>query len=382
MSDPDKTVLGTETPDPGPDQMGGSDGGGVQTPPPGADAARSKPVVALLAGALALIAVVVWYLYSPPVPTTMPDAPMSSREPPATQQHTSDATADSDAAEEYIGDITRRREGAVETAGLDQFITPEQKLRLRDGDTGYAEQKLADMEQDKPLSVLHTQRQVEYRTLAQLKEEHNGDVTAVIELLDDDGLVHTTLGELLQRHADNPDKSLATVVESGHVEHTTAGELRESGAETAKILRERFLPKEATVQDLFGGQIRIQEGTVFYVHTVNADDDQGIWGIIHNGLVDNFATGIAIKRGEDVTRYQVDIPRLADEQTAEHTSSFLGRIIDRKVKESHTYSLKSGRMGRDPDLVHPGEEVLIVNFSRDELKNIYQHFVRRANRPN
>ena len=381
MSDPDKTVLGTETPDPGSGQMGSGDGGGVQTPPPGADAARNKPTVALLAGALALIAVVVWYLYSPPVPTTTPDAPMPSREPPAMQQHTSDATADSDAAEEYIGDITHQ-EGAVETAGLDQFITPEQKLRLRDEDTGYAEQKLADMEQDKPLSVLHTQRQVEYRTLAQLKEEHNGDIAAVIELLDDDGLVRTTLGELLQRYADNPDKSLATVVEAEHVEHTTAGELRESGAETAKILRERFLPKEATVQDLFGGQIKIQEGTVFYVHTVNADDSQGIWGIIHNGLVDNFAMGIAIKRGEDVTRYQVDIPRLADEQTAEHTSSFLGRIIDRKVKESHTYNLKSGRMGRDPDLVHPGEEVLIVNFSRDELKKIYQHFVRRANRPN
>ncbi len=381
MSDPDKTVLGTATPDPGSNQTGSSGG---QTPPPGTGTARSKPAVALMAGALALAAVVIWYLYlySPPTPTTMPDAtdPVISREPPATQ-HTSDTTATSDAAEEYIGDITHQG-GAIGTAELDQFITPEQKLRLRDEDAGYAEQQLADMEQDKPLSVVHTQQQVEYRTLAQLKAEHNGDVTAVIELLDDDGLVRTTLGELLQRYADNPDKTLATVVESEHVEHTTAGMLRETGAETAKILRERFLPGEATVQDLFGGQIKIQEGTVFYVHSVNADDNQGIWGIIHHGLVDNFAKGIAIKRGEDVTRYQVDIPRLADERTADHTSSFLGRMIDRKVRESYTYNLKKGRMGRDPDLVHPGKEVLIVSFGRDELKAIYQHFVARANRPN
>ena len=44
---------------------------------------------------------------------------------------------------------------------------------------------------------------------------------------------------------------------------------------------------------------------IFYLRTVKNGDEQGIWGIVHGGLISNFARGVAIRRGEEVNTYQV-----------------------------------------------------------------------------
>jgi hypothetical protein len=36
-------------------------------------------------------------------------------------------------------------------------------------------------------------------------------------------------------------------------------------------------------------------------------------------------------------------------------------------------------MGKNPDLIFQGQEIVIVMFSPEELINIYQHFVARSN---
>jgi len=117
--------------------------------------------------------------------------------------------------------------------------------------------------------------------------------------------------------------------------------------------------------------------SIFYVRTVRNTDDQGIWGIIHDGIMTNFAQGMAIRRGKEVNTYKVDIPRDADELLQDRTSSYLGKLIHRKAAESYVYNFKKNRMGKNPDQVLPGQEIVIINFEPEELIGIYKHFVAK-----
>ena len=93
------------------------------------------------------------------------------------------------------------------------------------------------------------------------------------------------------------------------------------------------------------------------------------------GLIENFARGVAVKRGAQSDTYRVDIPREADEVLANRQSSFLGRLIYRKTKASYVYNFKENRIGQNPDRIYPGQQIVIVDFQPDELIAIYQHFV-------
>lgn len=356
----------------------GIDAGGA-APAPTSEGPTSHARIGWVA-ALALIALVGIYLYqrSPQAPATAEMAPPQPRLDAQDADAAPTNTTLTQEATQYIDELTSGEADSVPAAEVDGFVAPDQKLRLREGEAGYVEQPVSELEPSTAVAVVRKEPQVEYRTPRQLIAEHGDNPDTVIELLDDTGLVRITLGELLQRHVDNLDWPLAVIVQSEYVEQTTAGQLQAAGEETARLLQEHFLPKEASIRDLFGGKISIQEGTVFYVRAIDADDVQGIWGIIHQGLVDGFARGIALQRGEDVAHYQVSIPRHADERNPDSTSSYLGRVIDAKVRESHTFSLRDGRMGQDPDLIRPGEEILLVHFTEDELVAIYKHFVSHA----
>ncbi len=84
---------------------------------------------------------------------------------------------------------------------------------------------------------------------------------------------------------------------------------------------------------------------------------------------------MAIRRGRQIDTYKVDIPRDADELLRDQSSSFLGKLIYRKTQESHVYNFEHNRMGRNPDHVTPGQEIVIINFEPEELISIYKHFV-------
>lgn len=133
-----------------------------------------------------------------------------------------------------------------------------------------------------------------------------------------------------------------------------------------------------TLADLIGPEETIPSDAVLYVHTVTSRDNEGIWGIVHEGILENFARGVAVHRGESTETYQVDIPEDADQRRPDNSSSFLGRLIHEKTRQSYVYNYRTDRVGRNPDLILPGEEIVIVSFTPEELVSVYKHFVNKA----
>lgn len=131
-----------------------------------------------------------------------------------------------------------------------------------------------------------------------------------------------------------------------------------------------------------GNRIKLQElldrpesssKQVFYIHAVNEGDSQGLWGILQRGLTRTFAEGITL--GEKQNTLYVEIPEEADEKLENQLSSFLGKVLQHKVESTYIYNYRSGRLGNDPNLIEPGQQLIIVEFSEDELIRVYNHFI-------
>ncbi|MGH1463483.1 MAG: hypothetical protein ACRBB6_15775 [Neptuniibacter sp.] len=112
---------------------------------------------------------------------------------------------------------------------------------------------------------------------------------------------------------------------------------------------------------------------VYFIHAVNEGDDEGLWGIIQHGLMRTFTNGLELP-GMDKTVY-ADIPKEADEKLADKRSSFLGKILKNKVDRTYIYNYKQGILGENPDLIKPGQQLIVVTFTEQELIGIYNHFV-------
>lgn len=132
-----------------------------------------------------------------------------------------------------------------------------------------------------------------------------------------------------------------------------------------------------------GQRIRLQEllsdpdlaaGTVFYIHAVSPTDAQGLWGILQRGLIKTFAQGIELKESGRVLT--AEIPMLADETLENRRSSFLGEFLYQKVQDTYVYNYQQGMLGQDPDLIKPGQQLIIVSYSEDELISIFNHFTQ------
>ena len=186
-----------------------------------------------------------------------------------------------------------------------------------------------------------------------------------------------TVREALERLLAEPEKPISVIRTVRYFEVMTLRELldTEEDADTfLNVITRPYRLEAATLADLLRRQKTENPDSIFYLHTVQPTDKQGIWGIVHFGLIDNFARGMAVRRGEDVETYTVRIPRDADERLYDRSSSFLGKLIDRKTKESYVYNFRDDRMGRSPDRVYPGQEIVIINFQPEELVSIYKHF--------
>ncbi|NRP47320.1 MULTISPECIES: hypothetical protein [unclassified Marinobacterium] len=133
-----------------------------------------------------------------------------------------------------------------------------------------------------------------------------------------------------------------------------------------------------------GDKIRLKEllsnpdiaaGSVFYIHAVTPNDMQGLWGILQRGLTNTFREGIKLS-GENGQTLIAEIPELADEVLENQRSSFLGEFLYSKVNDIYIYNYQQGMLGQDPDLIKPGQQLVIVSYSEEELIKIYQHFTR------
>ena len=118
---------------------------------------------------------------------------------------------------------------------------------------------------------------------------------------------------------------------------------------------------------------------IFYIHAVNPNDRQGIWGILQKGLTDTFAKGITLSDKDKLIK--ATIPLEADETLANRKSSFLGRLLHNKVATTHIYNFRQGLLGQNPNLITPGQQLIIVTFTEDELLGIYSHYSQQGQKP-
>ena len=233
------------------------------------------------------------------------------------------------------------------------------------------------------IKVLFEEEKTSITTPRELWENRTIHPDTPIRILKEGGVVEeTTPRKLMADQSLTPDTPIKIIEKVEKVAVTTPEELRKmvpSPDTPIKVIVEK--PGEAlTLAQLLPGERELGKDT-FYVHAVTRDDAQGIWGIIQHGLMNQFLKGISVAAEEGVPERKVltlKIPGEADEPRDNGYSSFLGRILDKKTRESYVYNYSSGRMGRNPDYIFPGQEVVISRFSKEELVEIYKYFARNS----
>ncbi len=302
-------------------------------------------------------------------------------------------------AEAYVEHLTGTAPQTIPVDQADHFVTPEHVLSLipQDSIENLSVGELArdeTLSPDTPLTIAREVDQIENADAEQIIAESGGDLDRELRVpvtyddsqnnpatktVEADTVERITVREALERIRTEPDGSLPVLRKVRYFEVVTLNELlgdtsAPSEDSFLQVVTQPYRIESATLADLLRRRQAENPDSIFYIHTVQPTDEQGIWGIVHFGLIDKFGRGIAIRRGEDVETYTVRIPRDADERLADRSSSFLGRMIDRKTRDSYVYNFREHRMGRNPDLVFPGQELVIINFEIEELKAIYRYF--------
>ena len=329
-----------------------------------------------------------------------------STEPESAAPADATRTADSDSTETeakaFVETLTDTAPDTIAVDKADHFVTQERVISLVPEDTieSVSVEELATdkaLSSDTPITVVREVEQIEPAVPEQLIAEARGDLDTRlrVQVTYDDSedeaqqsdsgqtapdpptVERITVREALDRIATEPKKPLSVVKTVRYFEVMTLRELldNEQGDDAyLKVVTKPYRIESATLADLLRREKAENPDSVFYLHTVQPTDEQGIWGIVHFGLIENFAGGMAIRRGEEVGTYTVRIPRDADERLEDQSSSFLGKLIDRKTKDSFVYNYRDNRMGRNPDRIFPGQELVIIRFDPEELMAIYTHF--------
>ena len=337
-----------------------------------------------------------------PTPTVPALATDSASAPDVARAATDEATEAE--AKQYVETLTAAAPQTIPVDKAAHFATREQVLSLVPEDT-IERVSVAELAKDDTLAaeapitvVREVEQTVKTAVPEQLVAESGGDLDTRVRVLtraedspDDterneagqeiaagsETVEKITVREALERLLAEPEKPISIIKTVRYFEVTTLRELLGTEGDTDTLLdvvRRPYRIETATLADLLERQKAENPDSIFYLHTVRPTDEQGIWGIVQFGLMDNFARGMAIRRGEDTETYTVRIPRDADERLHDQSSSFLGKLIDRKTKESFVYNFREDRMGRNPDRIHPGQEIVIINFEPQELVSIYRHF--------
>jgi hypothetical protein len=237
------------------------------------------------------------------------------------------------------------------------------------------------LEADTPLTLQYTEIQKQTTTLDDL-DAATEDKTEVITLEQEDGTRRQApLADLMNDKSLDKSAAVTVITETEHTRQTTAGDLADSGIEpsqnvTATINRG---VEELSIKDIVQTG-ELPDNALFYLHRVTERDRQGLWGIIQSGLIQRFRQGLmleGIAPNKDLVR--VTIPADADEPLPTGLSSFLGKVLNNKVETSYIYNFTTRAMGHDPDLIHPGQQLILIHFSPDELKKIYLFFADQRN---
>lgn len=316
--------------------------------------------------------------------TAQTEAPHQSD---SAQPHAESSAADAERhAKAFVDKLKKSASTSLSATNADHFVSSRQAIKIN-AKRIVEELSLKDLKLDNtlrqhtPITLVKEVPQIDLSSPEKLIADAAGNLEKKIQILAGDEVQTVSVREALKRHG-SAGSAVSVVKVMEYLEPTTLSELlaqapssSEGWGHMVRVIKGRYRPEVARVADLLAGIKGVTEDSVFYVHSVRDGDTQGVWGIIHDGLIQNFARGMAIRRGEDIDTYKVHIPQDADEREADNSSSFLGRLIDDKARNSVVYNFRLGRMSRDPDYIAPGNEIVIINFSPDELVSIYKHFL-------
>ena len=291
-----------------------------------------------------------------------------------------------DQAQSFLAQLLERQQQAVEVDAADHFVTPDQVVSLlpeASFEITSREELLSDpdLELHTPITVVREVEEIRIASPATIIASAGGDLEREIKVLEGDEVQVKTLEELLAELIVSPGEMIKLVSDVKYFDVTTPSEFaaqsEDAGDEALKIVKDRYTLEAASVAELLRQELDLPSDSIFYLRTVRPEDQQGIWGIVQDGLSGNFARGMAIRYGQSIDTYQVEIPEDADEVLPDQSSSFLGRLIHVKTNESFVYNFRHHRMGRNPDRIYPGQEIVIINFKPEELISIYKHFVEQ-----
>lgn len=246
------------------------------------------------------------------------------------------------------------------------------------------EELLADpnLDSDTSITLIYTTQVERQTTLAELSDKYK-DHTMIITIINQQGQKQTKpLFEFLNQ--DNVDLTaiITHITEQKHSVQTNLSKLAlitDISHQKSIIAIINHDIKELSVKEIIQSD-ELPDNALFYLHRVTKHDQQGLWGIIQSGLIDKFRQGVHIEGiATNKDSVQVIIPADADEKLSSGLSSFLGKILNHKVNSSYVYNFSTHTMSNDPNQIHPGQQLIMIPFSPQELSQIYQFFSDRRN---
>jgi len=284
---------------------------------------------------------------------------------------------------------------------LSPVTTEDTRIKIKEGDDQFARQdsiiSLADIEHrhttlneliqgptltdDIIITISHQTEQRQLTTLAELSKTIE-DQTVAITILTADGQTFTRpLAELISQNIVAVDEEITLISTKTQTITTHYSELAslDIPADSPLNVTLEQENKQIALKDIIPLDEQVDDA-LFYLHRVTEKDSQGLWGIIQAGLIDKFRQGLAIK-GVNQNKEIVSavIPEDADEKLNSGLSSFLGKILNEKVDNSYIYNFESDTMGRDANLIQPGQQLVLITFQADDLARIYQFFSAKRN---
>ena len=251
-------------------------------------------------------------------------------------------------AEAFVNNLAPQKDEAINIAeGGDQFVRFDSVISLSGAPS---------------LSSRYSADEQTSTTLANLK----GDIED-----------HSTIITIIQPDGEPLTRSLADLLQLENIDLTTPIIYIGTPLSMSTDVQQQNI--ELAIKEIIQSN-NLSNDALFYVHRVTEDDIQGLWGIIQAGLIDKFREGLQLKgisRNKDFI--QAVIPADADEQLDSGLSSFLGSILYAKVDNSYVYNVNTQTMGHNPHLIYPGQQVILIHFSPEELQQIYIFFSDKRN---
>lgn len=315
----------------------------------------------------------------PPIELAEPDLPLETIEvddnlPDQQEIRENEASA-------FVENLASEQpEAIIINENEDQFVRPDSIIALPKLEERVTtlEKLMADdsLDADTPLTLNYTEESRSQTTIKEIGEREEDHIAPVTVITESGEEITAPLTELLKR--EDIDQPVTEIRRENKQRQLTAGELADAGIaddQQMNVTINRGV-QELAIQDILGDDM-VTDNSLLYLHRVTDADRQGLWGIIQSGLIDKFRRGMQIDGLGRQSTVSVTIPADADEPLPDGFSSFLGKILDGKVNTSYVYNFKTSSMGRDPNLIYPGQQLILIRFSPNELRDIYMYFAER-----